>query len=102
MKFGPTGSGVARRAHFPWSPCGGAVGPGSATDKVSRGRRREHRGGGGNMPDNVAVVRAHPSDGSTVRGKKGGGSSMLQGDSGVWWLGRAAMRSCTWRRRRGR
>jgi hypothetical protein len=35
---------------------------------VSRERQCEHRVGGGNMPDEVVVVRAHLSGGSTVSG----------------------------------
>jgi hypothetical protein len=54
------------------------------------------------MPDKVAAVGAHPSGGSTMRGKKGGGSSTFLGGGGVQWPRRAVMRSCSWRRRRGR
>jgi hypothetical protein len=50
--------------------------PGSSTDEVWQGRRREHRGGGGNMPDKMAVAGAHPSGGSTVR-CDGGGSTVM-------------------------
>jgi hypothetical protein len=39
---------------------------------VSRERQCEHRVGGGNMPDEVVVVRAHLSGGSTVSGGEGG------------------------------
>jgi hypothetical protein len=84
-----TGSGVVGRADRPWSPCSGngRGWPSSSTDKVSRGRRHEHRGGSGNMPDKMAAVGAHPSSGSTMRGKKGSGSSMFQGGDGVRWRG---------------
>jgi hypothetical protein len=47
---------------------GGAAGPRAPTDKVSQKRQHEHREGGGNAPDEVAVVRAHPSSGSTCGG----------------------------------
>jgi hypothetical protein len=80
--------------HRPWSPRGGAAGLGLPTDEVSQGRRREHRGGDDNTPGKVAAVEAHPSDGSTVRGKKGGGSSTFQGGAGARWPGRATTRSC--------
>jgi hypothetical protein len=80
----------------------GAVDPVSPTDKVSRGRRREHRRGDSNMLDKVAVVGAHSSGGSMVRGKKGGDSSTFQGGGGVRWPGRVATRSCSRRRTQGR
>jgi hypothetical protein len=56
-----------------WSPCGGhecsgAANPHALADKVSRKQWREHREGGGNAPDKVAAVRAHPSSGSTCKG----------------------------------
>jgi hypothetical protein len=70
-----------------------AVGPGSPTDKVSWGMRCEHHGGSGNTPDKVAAAVSHPSGGSTVRGKIGGGSSMFQGGGRVRWPRRAATRS---------
>jgi hypothetical protein len=47
---------------------GGVAGLRAPADKVSRKRRREHREGGGNTPDKVAVERAHPSSGSTCGG----------------------------------
>jgi hypothetical protein len=46
---------------------GGAASPGSSSDETWQGRRHEHRWGGGNTPNKVAAVRAHPSGGSTVR-----------------------------------
>jgi hypothetical protein len=79
-----------------------AADPGSSTDKVSRGRRCEHREGGNNTPDKVMVVVAHSRSGSMVRGKKGGNSSMFQGGGRIWWPGRATTRSCSRRRRHGR
>jgi hypothetical protein len=45
---------------------------GSSPDKVRRGRRREHRGGGGHQPDKVAAAGGHPSGKSTARGGEGG------------------------------
>jgi hypothetical protein len=54
------------------------------------------------MPDKAVAERPHLSDGSTVRGKEGGGSSTFQGGGGVWWSERASMRLCRWRRRWGR
>jgi hypothetical protein len=75
------GSGHAER---------GTASPGSPTDKVSWGRRFEHRGGSGSTPNMVAAVGVHPIDESTMRGKKGGGSSTFQGGGGVRWPGRVA------------
>jgi hypothetical protein len=71
----------------------GAPVPGSLTDKVSQGRWCEHRGGSGRTPDTVAVVGAHLSSGSMMRGKKGGDSSTFQGGGVVRWTGRMVMRS---------
>jgi hypothetical protein len=45
------------------------VGPRAPVDKVSRKRRREHREGGSDAPDEVAAVRAHLSRGSTCGGR---------------------------------
>jgi hypothetical protein len=47
---------------------GGAAGPGAPADKVYRERQHKYRGGGGNMPDEVAVARAHPSNGLACGG----------------------------------
>jgi hypothetical protein len=44
------------------------AGPRAPADKVPRKRLREHREGGGNAPDKVAAVRAHPSNDSTWGG----------------------------------
>jgi hypothetical protein len=88
----------------------GPVAKSARSAQVWRGRPRLTNGqgvpgkvarapwGGGNMPDKVVVVGAHPSSGSMVRGKKGGSSLMFQGGGGVRWPGRAVMRSCSWRR----
>jgi hypothetical protein len=66
------GVGTAR-----W-PCerqrGGAASPRAPADKVSQKRRCQHREGGGDAPDEVAVARAHPSSGSTG----GGGVEVAQ------------------------
>jgi hypothetical protein len=43
--------------------------PRALADKVSQKWWREHREGGGNTPDKVAAVRAHPSSGSTCGGR---------------------------------
>jgi hypothetical protein len=56
-----------------WSPHGGHVRGGTASlcapvDKVSQKRRCEHREGGGDAPDEVVAVRAHPSSGSKCGG----------------------------------
>jgi hypothetical protein len=48
---------------------GGVAGPRALADKVSRKRWREHREGSGNAPNEVAMVRAHPSNGSTCGGR---------------------------------
>jgi hypothetical protein len=47
---------------------GGVASPRALADKVSQKRWREHHEGGGNVPDKVAVARAHPSSGSTCGG----------------------------------
>jgi hypothetical protein len=52
-----------------WSPRGGAASLRAPADKVSRKRRREHREGGSDAPDEVAAVRAHLSRGSTCGGR---------------------------------
>jgi hypothetical protein len=60
---------------------GGAAGPGAPADKVSRERQREHYGGSGNVPDEVAAMRGHPKGGSTqaptTLGKRGNGETWL-------------------------
>jgi hypothetical protein len=91
---------TAQWPHAQW--WGGAASPGSPMNKVPRARWREHRGGGGNMLDKAAAEGAHPSGGSTVRGKEGGGSSTFQGGDGVLWLERASTRLWSWGRRRWR
>jgi hypothetical protein len=47
---------------------GGAAGPGSSADNVLWGRRCEHRQGKGSIPDKEAMVGAHLTTMSTVRG----------------------------------
>jgi hypothetical protein len=58
------GAGRAPDALTMWSPRGGHA----HGDKVSQNRQREHREGGGNAPDEVVAVRAHPSSGSPCGG----------------------------------
>jgi hypothetical protein len=98
------GSGHVEHAHRAVT-AHGIVGLGSPTDMVYRGRWCENRWGSGSTPNKVAVVGAHPSTRVDDKGKE---RRWLVDVPRRWhggvvrWPGRAAMRSCNWRRRLGR
>jgi hypothetical protein len=62
---------------------GGTTSLGAPANKESQERQHEHRGCGGNTPDEVATMRAYLSSGSTVRGGRGGGVEEVIGVCGL-------------------